>query len=184
MEALQLQGYDEWLAEHLDELVGKYPAKVVAIHEGKIVSIGDTEADVYRRVREAGLEPMPLVFRVPCEEDLQSIGQLSRLLETLSEELQRLLGSDLWLLMLYGSHARGEAQLDSDVDLFVVLRRASEVAYEKVRQVAYEMMWEADFAYVFSLYLTDMDHYRMLEQRGSSFLRNVQKEGKVLWKAA
>ena len=73
MEALQLQEYDEWLAEHLDELVAKYPAKVVAIHDGEIISVGDTETDVYRRVREAGLTPMPLVFRVPREEDLQSI---------------------------------------------------------------------------------------------------------------
>ena len=110
-------------------------------------------------------------------------GPLSRLLETLTEELRRQLGSDLWLLLLYGSYARGEAQPDSDVDLFVVLRQASEAAYEKVRQVAYKVMWEANFAYVFSLYLTDMDYYQMLEQRGSSFLRNVHMEGKVLWKA-
>ena len=31
------------------------------------------QADIYRRIREAGLDPMPLVFRVPREEDLQSI---------------------------------------------------------------------------------------------------------------
>jgi competence protein ComGF len=73
MEALQLQQYDEWLAEHLDELIAQYPAKVVAVHEGKIIFVGDTEADIYRQVRGAGLEPMPLVFRVPREEDLQSI---------------------------------------------------------------------------------------------------------------
>ncbi|MBI2875797.1 MAG: hypothetical protein HYY20_02825 [Candidatus Tectomicrobia bacterium] len=73
MEASQLQKYDEWLAEHLDELVAQYPAKVVAIHEGKVIFIGNTEAEIYRQVRETGLEPMPLVFRVPREEDLQSI---------------------------------------------------------------------------------------------------------------
>jgi tRNA nucleotidyltransferase (CCA-adding enzyme) len=111
-------------------------------------------------------------------------GQLSQLLDTLTKELQRQLGSDLWLLLLYGSHARGEAQPDSDVDLFVVLRRPSEAAQEKVRQVAYNVMWEADFAYVISLYLTDVHHYHTLQQRGSSFLRNVRREGKVLWKAA
>ncbi|MBM4466451.1 MAG: nucleotidyltransferase domain-containing protein [Chloroflexi bacterium] len=111
-------------------------------------------------------------------------GQLSRLLDTLTKELQRQLGSDLRLLLLYGSHARGEAQPDSDVDLFVVLRLSSEAAQEKVRQVAYDVMWEADFAYVISLYLTDTNHYQALEQHGSSFLRNVQREGKVLWKAA
>ena len=73
MEPLQLQKYDDWLAEHLDELVSRYPAKVVAIHEGKNIFIGDTETDIYQQVRKAGLEPMPLVFRVPREEDLQSV---------------------------------------------------------------------------------------------------------------
>jgi len=73
MEAVQLQEYDEWLAEHLDELVDQYPAKVVAIHKGKVVFVGDTETDIYRQIHEAGLTPMPLVFRVPREEDLQSI---------------------------------------------------------------------------------------------------------------
>lgn len=87
------------------------------------------------------------------------------------------MGADLWLLLLYGSHARGEAQPDSDVDLFVVLSRASEAVREKVHQVAYDVMWEADFAYVISLYLTDVHHYEVLEQRDSSFLRNVQREG-------
>jgi hypothetical protein len=54
-------------------LVAKYPAKVVAVHEGKVVFVGDLEGDIYRRVREADLKPMALVFRVPREEDLQSI---------------------------------------------------------------------------------------------------------------
>jgi len=73
MEALQLREYDEWLAEHLDTLVTQYPAKVVAIHEGEIVFVGDSEVEVYQWVREANLDPMPFVFRVPREEDLQSI---------------------------------------------------------------------------------------------------------------
>jgi len=111
-------------------------------------------------------------------------GYLSRLLEVLTGKLQRQLGSDLWLLMLYGSYARGEAQPDSDLDVLVVLRQASEAVYEKVRQVAYSVMWEDDFSYVFSLYLTDVYHYQTLQQHGSSFLRSIQREGKVLWKAA
>ena len=68
-----MQQYDEWLAEHLEELMVQYPGKVVVIYEGQIIFVGDTESDIYRRIREADLEPMPLVFRVPCEEDLQSI---------------------------------------------------------------------------------------------------------------
>jgi len=73
MEASQLRKYDEWLAEHLEELVAQYAGKVVVIHEGKVILIGDTETDSYRKVDESALKPVPLVFRVPREEDLQSI---------------------------------------------------------------------------------------------------------------
>lgn len=73
METQLLVKYDDWLVEHMEELVAKYPSKVVAIHEGKIVFVGDAESDIYKKVREAGLEPTPLVFRVPREEDLQSV---------------------------------------------------------------------------------------------------------------
>lgn len=73
VEALQLEQYDEWIADHLDELVTQHAGKVVAIHEGRIAIIGRSEVDVYREIRETGLEPMPLVFRVPREEDIQSI---------------------------------------------------------------------------------------------------------------
>ena len=136
-------------------------------------------SDEDKKLAEEGLADYAALLEAEERED----GQLSRLLDTLTEELRRQLGSDLGLLILYGSYARSEAHPDSDVDLFVVLRQASEPAYEKVRQVAYEVMWEANFDYVFSLYLADMEYYQMLEQRGSSFLRNVQREGKVLWKA-
>lgn len=73
MEAIQLQQYDEWLAEHLEELVSLYAGKVVAIHEGKVVMVGTSEAEVYQHVRKTGLEPPPLVLRVPREQDVQSI---------------------------------------------------------------------------------------------------------------
>jgi hypothetical protein len=73
MEALTLQRYDEWLATHMEELVGRYPSKVVAIHADHIVFIGDSEAEVYQWVHRTALTPMPLIFRVPRAEDLDAI---------------------------------------------------------------------------------------------------------------
>jgi predicted nucleotidyltransferase len=147
--------------------------------EEKASQLYTEPSDEDKELKEVGAA----YYTVPLKTEKCEDGPLSSLLGKLTEELQRQLGADLWLLMLYGSYARGEAQPDSDVDLFVVLRRASEAAYEKVRQIAYRVMWEADFAYVFSLYLTDAHHYRILEQHSSSFLRNIKQEGKVLWKA-
>jgi hypothetical protein len=73
METLALQRYDEWLAEHMEELVDRYPSKVVAIHEDQIVFVGDAEAEVYQWVHRTALTPMPLVFRVPRAEDLDTV---------------------------------------------------------------------------------------------------------------
>ena len=73
MKGSQLQEYDQWLAEHLDELVVQYPGKVVAIQEGKVLFSGDTEVEVYQQIRKAAYDCMPLVFRVPREEDVQAI---------------------------------------------------------------------------------------------------------------
>ncbi len=73
MDALALQKYDEWLAVHMEELVGRYPSKVVAIHADQVVFTGDSEAEVYQWVHQTALTPMPLVFRVPRVEDLDTI---------------------------------------------------------------------------------------------------------------
>ena len=101
----------------------------------------------------------------------------------LKDELRRELGNNLLLLALYGSHARGEAQPDSDVDLFIVLRQTSGPLTRKVHELVYQLMWDVDFSYIISLYLIDMRHYATLERFNSSFLQNVRRDGKVLWQA-
>ena len=73
MEAFVLHMYDEWLVDHMEELVRQYPSKVVAVHEGHVVYTGDTEVEVYQWVNKTSLTPMPLVFRIPRAEDLDSI---------------------------------------------------------------------------------------------------------------
>jgi len=73
MEASVLREYDEWLTDHMEELVRRYPSKVVAIHAGQVVYAGDSEAEVYQWVDKMALIPMPLVFRIPRAADLDSI---------------------------------------------------------------------------------------------------------------
>ena len=75
MEATELQALDDWLADHLDDLVSQYAGQVVAIHNGQVITVAESEVEVYRRLREAGLEqpPLALVFRVPDEHEFQSI---------------------------------------------------------------------------------------------------------------
>ena len=118
---------------------------------------------------------------MPEEDKRQS--QLWQVLDALRDELGRELGDELSLLILYGSHARGEARDDSDVDILVVLRQVSEALNRKVHDITYRLMQESDFAYFLSLRLMDSQHYSLLEQKESSFLNNIKREGKVLWPA-
>jgi hypothetical protein len=73
MEASDLQAYDDWLADHMEELYAAYSGKVIAIHQGQVVNVGNSEIEVYRWVRDANLQPRPLVFRVPTEADLNLV---------------------------------------------------------------------------------------------------------------
>ena len=51
-----------------------------------------------------------------------SDGRLSAILQAVRCELSRVLGDQLEAIYLFGSHARGEARPDSDIDLLVVVR--------------------------------------------------------------
>ena len=67
------QQHDDWLAKHMDELIDKYPGKIVAIMNGEIVGVGDTYKEVYQPFLESDLEWMPLVVRVPHPDDIQEL---------------------------------------------------------------------------------------------------------------
>ena len=73
MEAAELEAYNNWLAEHMGEIVAQYAGKVVVIQEDRVAFVGESEVEAYRWARAASPTRMPLVLRVPCEEDLHSI---------------------------------------------------------------------------------------------------------------
>jgi hypothetical protein len=73
VEATELEAYNTWLAEHMNELVAQYAGRVVAIQEGRVAFVGDSEIEAYRWARSTTPTHMPLVLRVPSEADLQSI---------------------------------------------------------------------------------------------------------------
>ena len=73
MEAEELDAYNHWLAEHMNEIVAQYAGKVVAIQDGRVAFVGDSEVSAYRWAQGVGRVHMPLVMRVPSEQDVQSI---------------------------------------------------------------------------------------------------------------
>ncbi len=109
---------------------------------------------------------------------------LSDLLRRFRDELGRALGNNLEQMVLYGSQARGEETLESDVDVLVVLQDASPADREKIHQIAYRLMWDRGFQPLITLNIIDREHFRLLKQAESTYLRNIQREGKPLWPAS
>jgi len=106
------------------------------------------------------------------------------MLSLLQNMLIKALGSNLELLVLYGSRARGDEEPDSDMDLLVVLKNVNQGDREKIHRIAYNLMWEREFQPLISLNIIDREHYTLLSEAGSSYLGNILREGKPLWLAS
>ena len=108
---------------------------------------------------------------------------LSDLLLQFRDEVGSVLGSNLEQIVLYGSQARGDEEPDSDVDVLVVLRDASPGDRKKIHQIAYRLMWDREFQPLITLNIIDGEYYLLLKEADSTYLKNIQSEGKPLWQA-
>ena len=83
-------------------------------------------------------------------------------------------------IFVYGSCARGEERPDSDLDILVIVKKKSDSLEEKIKDIAYEIMWEWNFAPLISVEIFDEEYFKNLEKMGSSFCRAIQSEGILL----
>ncbi len=65
-------------------------------------------------------------------------------IRTFSHRLKKELGKRLIRVLLYGSKARGTAHKDSDIDIFVLVKKNSPKVMSTVGQVADDVYWEYD----------------------------------------
>jgi len=80
-------------------------------------------------------------------------------------------------IVVYGSYARGEARTDSDLDILVIVINKSKLLESQIRDIAYDIMWEQNFAPLISVEILGKSSYDRLGELGSSFHRNIQNEG-------
>lgn len=69
--AIELEQDDKRLKEHLEELVRKYPRKVIAVLDQQIVAIGDSVPEVWKAFEEKYPDRVPMIFQIPTPADFQ-----------------------------------------------------------------------------------------------------------------
>ncbi len=67
---LNLEALDEWYTIHFEELVGKHAGKAIAVVDGEIVAVADTEREADCLAREKHPDAVPFVLAIPTEEEL------------------------------------------------------------------------------------------------------------------
>ena len=103
-----------------------------------------------------------------------TLNNIQPTLHELKLGLKELYGDRLVKLILFGSHARGEANPDSDIDLLAVLKspvsQVQEISYMSNLRV--KILLECN-AIVSIIPVTEED----FSKRDVGFLRNIRKEG-------
>ena len=100
--------------------------------------------------------------------------RLKKILKELQNEFSKILGEKLDTILLFGSQARGDAKVDSDIDILVILN--GEFNYgdliKRTSSIVSDLSLEYDV--VISRVFMSKEHF---ENDQTPFLLNVYREG-------
>jgi len=91
------------------------------------------------------------------------------------ERVRQRFDGQLISVVLFGSRARGEAELDSDMDVLVVMSNAAPEIRKEIRYLAVEVWLEHDI--YLSTRVWSRAHWRKLEELQTLLYRNIHRDG-------
>lgn len=114
----------------------------------------------------------------------KNVNQLSpKLINTLvkmSNSIANVYASELDSIVLYGSYARNEATVDSDIDIAVILYDDSDPnKHDSLIDITLD--YELNLGITLSVVTVDFNQYKDWKN-SLPFFKNIEKEGIVLWK--
>jgi predicted nucleotidyltransferase len=96
-------------------------------------------------------------------------------IEYFARELRDVLGPQLRLMKLFGSHARGEASAESDVDIFVLVKERTPEIEAMISDAAFKANLACDQFIAPTVYGEQEFNHPVL--RASPFLQSIEREG-------
>jgi predicted nucleotidyltransferase len=103
----------------------------------------------------------------------------------LNELVNRIKASDPSRIVLFGSHAKGTANNDSDIDLLVILDNGNVAKtrrefIEKRLQIR-ELIQEINYQYALDILVYSKEEFRKIKEYGNSFLDEVERTGRIIY---
>lgn len=78
-------------------------------------------------------------------------------------------------IILFGSYARGDYGKESDIDVLII----GDMLIDELIEISFPLLLKYGI-YISPQIMTE-DHFNMLEKEGYGFIKNVKKEGKVIY---
>lgn len=99
------------------------------------------------------------------------------------DDIKKLYGNQLKTIILYGSYARGDFRLDSDIDIMILVGLSEQEIQRENRRLS-EITFEYDFDNDLNIMpiVKNIDHFNKW-LRAYPFYYNVKKEGVELYAA-
>ena len=108
--------------------------------------------------------------------------KINEVINEFIDEVNKILGSRVKKIILYGSYARGDFNKSSDIDIMILTNFTDdEIAQyrSEIVQLAYDIEWNNKFDIHLSPLVKNMDRFNYWLE-ALPFYMNVQKEGVVL----
>ena len=96
-------------------------------------------------------------------------------LSQFKEACVRVFGDNLQDIILFGSHARGEATTESDIDVLVILNNDDPGTRRDVYSLVVDTFLKTDV--YLSVKVISEEHRIYLREKDASFITNVEREG-------